>query len=453
MHSLILCLIGLSISLGLTFEAKAAPVKASTYQSDLMQLYREARLEDPRVISAKAKAQAGEDREREAFGQLLPQVSATANFNRQTRDNSSSRDSYNTQRRALTLTQHLYNKPVWEKYQGAQNLAQQAEFEGEDVQAEAAVDLAKRYFAALAADDDLDLVIAERQANQKNLDRINALYARQLAMITDVLELQARVDELAANEVEARNQVRLAREALSEVIGRPVSEKLSRIKDEVALYTPDSSLDSWIEQATTSNPALKSKNSALEAADAALREGKGGHYPTLGLNLSVQRNDTGFDNTASSRSDSYVAALSIQVPIYSGGSTSARVRALHSDRLVAEQTRESVRRQVIKETTSAYLSIQSSVDKVRAYHKAVESAQKSSIAAQKGFQFGVVNAVDVLSAVQKEYEARRDLLKSHYDFITSLLALNRWAGKFSEQTMENVNVWLGNAEKQKVTKR
>ncbi|GAB3394486.1 TolC family outer membrane protein [Azotobacter armeniacus] len=422
--------------------AQKQGVRASEYAADLMQLYRESRLEDPRVLAAYARAQSGKERQREALGELLPQVSASTVFSRNTRDDDAARTSYDTERYSLTLSQHLYNKAAWENYQKFKSLARQGNSEAEEAQAEAAIDLAQRYFVALASDDELELVLAERRATQKNLDRVNALYEKQMAMITDVLDLKARVDSLAADEVEARNQVRLSREELAEVIGRPVQERLSRIREDIELQAPQETLEVWIERAIAANPGLKAKEDALAAADAAIREGKGGHYPSLSLNLSALRSDAGFDNNPAARYDNYSAGIAVQVPIYSGGSTSARVRALHSDRTSAEQELEAMRRQLFKETTSAYLTAQSSVERIRASRNALDSAKKSTDAAEKGFQFGVVNAADVLTNVQNEYKAQRDLLKAQYDFITNLLILNRWAGKLSEQTIESVNVWL-----------
>lgn len=428
-------------------------VTASEYAADLMQLYRESRIEDPRVLAAYARAQSGQARQREAFGGLLPQVTANSTFNRTGRDDETTREYYANERYSLSISQYLYNKAAWENYSKFKQLARQGEFEAIDAQAEATVDLAQRYFVALASDDELELIQAERRATQKNLDRVDALYARKMAMITDVLDLKARVDALAAREVEARNQVRLSREALSEIVGRPVTERLSRIREDVALQVPGESLSVWVERALAANPALKARNSALAAADAAVRESRGAHYPSLSLNLSAQRSDVGYDNTLSPRSDSYVASLGLQVPIYSGGSASARVRALQSDRLATEQELEGIRRQVVKETTSAYLTAQSSVEKIRASRNALESAEQSSVAAERGFKFGVVNAVDVLTSVQNEYAARRDLLKAQYDFITNLLVLNRWAGRLSEQSVENVNVWLARSEQARALER
>ncbi|CAI3788175.1 Outer membrane protein TolC [Pseudomonas sp. MM227] len=417
-------------------------VSASTYALDLAGLYREARLEDPRVLAAYARARSASEQQREALGGLLPQLSAQSNFNRILRKDDAAREIYDNKSYSLSLTQYLYNKTAWEGWQKAKSVTAQKGAQAEDSHAEATVDLAKRYFIALAADDELELVQAERRATQKNLDRINMLYERQMAKITDQLDLKARVDALAAQEVDARNQVQVSREALSEIVGRRIDERLSRVRNDVALQAPTAPLANFVSQAMDANPLLKAYQSGAEAADAAVREGKGGHYPQLSVSLSAQQSDVGYDNTLTPRSDSYVATLGVRVPIYSGGSTSARVRGLYDDQLAAEQELEGVRRQVVKETTTSYLTAQASVEKMRANKNALSSAQQSSVAAQKAFAYGVVNAVDVLTSVQNEFKARRDLLRSQYDFITNLFMLNRWSGKLNQESVDSVNVWL-----------
>ncbi len=419
-------------------------VSAKEYSADLASLYRESRLEDPRVLASYARAQASKEHAREAFGSLLPQVSANVGANRIKQVNEQINQIYNSENYSLNLSQALYNKAAWENYQKLKLTIKQTESDTAEAQAEATVDLAQRYFAALAADDELELIQAERRATQKNLDRINALYEKKYAMITDVLDLRARVDSLAAQEVDGRNQVRLTRAALSEIVGRPVTEKLSRIRNDVELKVSDESLETWVNQAIQDNPSLQSTISGVEVANAAVRGAKGGHYPTLSLNLSAQNTNEGYNNALAPKTDSYVAGVQLSVPLYSGGSTSARVRGLVQDQISAEQQLEATRRQVVKETTNAYLTADSSVEKIRANRNALASAEQSSIASEKAFSYGVVNAVDVLTATQNEFKARRDLLKTQYDFITNLFILNRWAGKLSDESVQSVNVWLSN---------
>ncbi|SDT46575.1 TolC family outer membrane protein [Pseudomonas prosekii] len=422
---------------------RTASVSKQNYSVDLMQLYRESRLEDPRVIASYSKAQSGVEQENQAFGSLLPSVTANAGFNRIKQTNLQVDEAYNSRNYTVGLTQPLYNKAAWENYQHYKSQAKQADSESREAQAEATVDLAQRYFAALAADDELELVQAERRATQKNLAMVSALYSKQLAMITDLLDLKSRVDSLAAQEVDARNRSRLSRVALAEIIGRPVNEKLSRVRNDVELKVSAGSLESWVNLAITENPSIMASESAQEAAEAALRAGKGGHYPTVNLNLSAQQTNEGYNNSLAPQTDSFVAGVGVQIPIYIGGSTSARVRQLYQDLLTAEQQLVATRRQVVKELTNSYLTADSSAEKIRANHNALASAEQSRIAAEKAFTYGVVNAVDVLTAVQNEFKARRDLLKTQYDFITNLFIMSRWAGKLSEESVESVNAWLG----------
>ncbi|WP_260958744.1 TolC family outer membrane protein [Pseudomonas citri] len=425
-----------------TQEARPTEVSASTFSTDLVQLYREARLEDPQILASHARAQAGQEHQSEAFGALLPQLSFNAGTNRIHQESDLVQRSFDSESYGLVLRQYLYNKAAWENYQKFKSLAKQSESQALDTQAEATVELAQRYFTALAAEDELELVKAERLTTQRSLDRVNALYEKQMALVTDQLDLKARVDLLAAQELDARNQASLSREALAEIVGRPVKEKLNRIRDDVKLQVTAQSLESWVRDGIALNPALKANESGVEAAGAALRSGKGGHYPTLSLNLSAQQTNEGYNNSLAPRTDSYVAGIGLQVPLYSGGSTSARVRGLYQDQVVAEQELEAIRRRVVKEITNAYLTANSNGEKIGANRLALDSAQLSRVAAEKALSYGMVNSVDVLASVRNEFRARRDLLKTQYEFLSNVLTLNRWAGKPPAQSIESVNAWL-----------
>ena len=430
------------VALAQTEAAAPAGINASTFSTDLMQLYREARLEDPQILASYAQAQAGQEHQREAMGALLPQLSFNAGSNRIHQESDLVQRSFDSESYGLVLRQYLYNKAAWENYQKFKSLARQSESQALETQAEASVELAQRYFTALAAEDELQLVRAERRTTQRSLDRIDALYEKQLALITDQLDLKARVDLLTAQELDARNQVSLSREALAEIVGRPVKERLNRIREDLQLQVSAHSLEIWVRDGMALNPALKANESGVEAAGAALRSGKGGHYPTLSLNLSTQQTNEGYNNSLAPRTDSYVAGIGIQVPLYSGGSTSARVRGLYQDQVVAEQQLEATRRRVVKEITNAYLTANSNGEKIGANRLALESAQLSRVAAEKALSYGMVNSVDVLASVRNEFRARRDLLKTQYDFLSNVLILNRWAGKPPAEGIENLNSWL-----------
>lgn len=409
---------------------------------DLLGLYCEARTQDPMVLSARYRALAGQARQREALGELLPQVHGNAQLNRTRRSGDVPTEYYNTQRYTVSLSQHIYNKPAWENYNRFRSLALQGNLEAEEMQAEAAVELARRYFTTLAAQDELALVQAELRTTQKSLDQAQAMLAKQRIPKNEALQLQARVENLKAQAIEAENRVTLGFEALTELVGRPVDQDLRRIRNDIKMVPPPEPMDTWVQRSLTNNKSLLAQSYAVEASKYAVQEGKGGHYPRVSVNLSSQRSDVGYDNVLAPRTNSLIASLNVDVPIYSGGSTSARTRGLYNDMLGTQQNYEAVRRELIKESTSAYLTLQSSSNKIDALLQAQSAAEESRIASAAMFERNLINAVDMLSSVQQEYSTRRDLLQTHYDFVISRLMLSRWAGAFSSQSIFDVNAWL-----------
>ncbi|VVO37980.1 Outer membrane protein TolC [Pseudomonas fluorescens] len=234
----------------------------------------------------------------------------------------------------------------------------------------------------------------------------------------------------------------ISREAISELVGRDVQEPLKRISDNPAFSLPAQAEAYWVQTALESNPALKAREHSVNAAEAAIREAKAGHLPRLGLNLTAQRSDIGYEGTLTPRSDNFVASLDLQVPLYSGGSTSARVVASEGDKEAAQQDLEALRRQVVKETRSAYIGITAGLSRIKATRRALESAEKSRIATEAAFQYGVKTATDVLDSIKNDFSARRDLYQSQYKFVASLLVLHRWSGRLSDNDIRQANDWL-----------
>ncbi|PLP86106.1 channel protein TolC [Pseudomonas sp. FFUP_PS_473] len=435
------------IALCLSLPLSALPICSSADEArpnyvDLWQLQQEARGADPRVLKAQAQVRSGEGRKDEAFGQLLPQLNANGSFNRSRRDDNLSRTEYNGKRAAIALNQVIYDPQAWRSYQKFSELAKQSEYDSADAQVLSSIDLTERYFAVLAAEDELSLVQKEREVTQHNLDRATRLLADKLTTITDKLDIEARLNKLEADEIEAQNKVQTSREAISELVGRDVQEPLKRIGDEPAFSLPAQQMNYWVEAALQNNPALQAREHSVNAAEAAVGEAKARHLPRLGLNLSAQRSDIGYEGTLTPRSDNMVASLDLQVPLFSGGSTSARVVASEGDKDAAQQELEALRREVVKETRSAYIGITAGLSRIKATRRALYSASASRQATEKAFQYHQKNAADVLDSIQDEFRARRDLYQSQYKFITNLLVLHRWSGRLADADIQRANDWL-----------
>ena len=261
-------------------------------------------------------------------------------------------------------------------------------------------------------------------------------------MVTDVLEVEARVDRLRTEELNARNQVKLAREGMSEMVGRDVDEPLAPLREQVFVEWDLSSPDPWIEQGLRDNSALEAARLAVKAAEAGLRQAKGGRHPTVNLQLLAQKSDIGFENAQVPTSEVYVAALNLNVPLFTSGQVSAQVAEARARLRLSTQQMEEVERGLRKQIREAFLNAHSANQRVAATRKAVASAQKSYEARQKGYQYGSVTVVDVLDAAENLYLAQRDYRQAYYDLMVQGMNLYRTAGSEAPAKVAEINGWL-----------
>lgn len=411
---------------------------------DLRHLYDQARLNDPRMVSAEAMERRADYTEREAFGRLLPQISADARVTRTHYDGGARTDEYTGHRYSVSLTQVLFDRSVWQGYQRNKALSLSQSQDAQERRNIATTDLVQRYFEVLAAEDSLALVQAEQRVVNQNLSRVESLLERQMAPVTDLLEVSARKDRLLSEQIQAQNAVEIAREGLSELVGQEIFGPLMRLNDESNLTDLFDlhDLDYWQDAALANNPYLLSKQAETQASLAGYREARGGHYPRVSFSLTSQKSNIGYENAFSSETQSDVAAINVQIPIFSGGGVSARSGAAYEDIIISEQQFEAARREVLREARSAYLNVKSSASQIYAAQRALESAQKARAAAERSFSFGLTNAVEVLDRAREEFSARSELLGAQYSYLLGYTLLRRWSGEFSEGDVDILNSQL-----------
>ena len=94
------------------------------------------------------------------------------------------------------------------------------------------------------------------------------------------------------------------------------------------------------------------------------------------------------------------------------------------------------KRQVERNTRTAYQGVIAGVSRVKAYKQAVVSNQTALEASEVGLEVGARTAVDVLNA-------QRDYSKSRYDYLTSILKLKQSAGQLTVKDLNEIDALLG----------
>ncbi|WGS85601.1 TolC family outer membrane protein [Methylomonas sp. UP202] len=409
---------------------------------DLLTVYQQALQAAPSLKSADVKVDIGAAQTGQALGQMLPQVTGTANWSENRLNVRNSDLSYSGTRYYLSLNQTLIDFAKFWTWRRARVAESQYELERTDVSNLLMFSVVERYFGVLEAEDQLRFIQTEKLAIQQQLQQVQKRFAKQLVKITDVYEVEAQLDKIEADQIEAESLVSSAKQNLRELTNQE-PDSLLTLRENIEYKELEGKLDDWIAVATNDNPALAAQQKAIEAADNDLVAQKSRHLPVVDLQLNYYDTNTGYQSTLlSNQTQTQVAAINVNVPIFSGGTTMHQVREAESRLALNRHAEEEKLRTVVKETSDAFLTSNANVRRIKASIKALESAQKSHDAMQSAYKYGVATIGDVLVAQQTEFRARRDLLQSKYAYIKNRFRFLQAIGAISEENLQEVNTWL-----------
>lgn len=428
----------------------------SLQAEDLLSVYQQALEADPQLKAAGYKVEIGTAQKGQALGQMLPQVVGTGNWS----DNESTtfdvpyrksivskiqykdvESTYPGTRYYVSLTQSLLDLPKFWEWRRAQEQEKQFDAELTAARQDLMMGVVERYFQALDAQDQLEFFNTERDATETQLQQVKKQFAKQMVKVTDVYEVEAHLDQILADIIQAESQLLTARQALREMTNSSI-EALKRLRDDVDYNELEGKLDDWLEVARSESPMLIAQRSAIEVANKDVAVQKSRHLPVLDLQLYYYDTDNGYQNSRSNQTQTQVAALNLTVPIFSGGSTMYRVSEAQSKLAISQEQNEAKLRALIKETSEAFTLSNANARRIKASEKALQSASKSHEAMQSGFKYGVKTMGDVLTAQQVEFKAKRDLARAKYNYILNKVHFLKAIGTINEDNLIELNDWL-----------
>ena len=418
---------------------------SNVWADDLLTVFRKAVDADPKLRSAQLKADIGSAQKGQALGQMMPQVMGTANWSTNNQNvQYTARDvqsNYRGTRYYVSLNQTLVDFAKYWDWRRAAKVEDQYEIESIDAQNTLILDVVDRYFSVLQAEDQLSYTRTEKQATEKQLQQVQKQFAKQLLKITDVYAVEARLDQLVADEIQAETEVVTAQQTLRELTGETITT-LNKLRPDVDYKPLDGDLQQWLEMAQSQNPLLVSKHLAIEAAENSVAVQKSKYLPVVDLQLNFYDTDTGYQSTRTAPIQTQVAAINVNVPIFNGGTTTHQLFEAQHRLEMSKSENEATLRNLLKETSDSFLTTNASSRHIKAAVKAVDSAVKSRESMEKGLKYGVVTISDLLKAQQGEFLALRDLSKAKYTYIKNRVRFLRALGSVNEQNVLEVNAWL-----------
>jgi len=367
---------------------------------------------------------------RESIGRPLPPLPDTRDFSQQ----------YWGEQGAIQARQALFDLPSFLRLQGAESFTLQSEKEVDAVRMAVAFDLADRYLHVLQAAADIGYVVSEKEAVKSQMERMRYMHERQMATVTDLYQVEAYYQTLNTREIEVNNAKAVALEKLRETAGVSVNDAAPLIQERFSLMS--GKIEDWVQNALQFNPKLGALQHAIASAEKLISSSQAEHLPQAALVASETYSNLGYLDRRFPPFTVGSVGVQLTVPIYEGGGTQARVQESVARYHMAKEDYEQQRREIEKETRTAFLDVMASHARIGSTDQEVQARTKAVDAQYKAYDLGTTTIVDVLETRRLLLRARAEQSRARYDFIRALIALRMWAGSLSDHDMEEIGGWF-----------
>jgi len=412
---------------------------------DLLDLYKEAVTHDARYAAAKARYLSVQERLPQAQAGRLPKINLEAGYDYNSVDAetafSSGHSDYGSYEYGVTATQPLYRKQNDVAIDLAQLEIIKANTQLEIANQNLMLRTLRAYSDVLVARTNLGTVRAQKVAISEQLELAKRNFSVGTATITDQREAKARFDLVLAEELAAKNDLRVSKEALQELVGGPVSETLAPLKMPVKLEAPvPSDIKLWVQRATEQSLEMVLAQHEVGIAEARVHFNRLGAAPTLDLVGSIVDNYAGNSSFGSgAEATAGVVGLRFQVPLFEGGKVNSETREAIAQYDKASLDLEYVKRKVAQDARVAYLDYTTGIARIDALEQALLSTKLQLESTKLGLEVGVRTAVDVLDAEKLLSEARRAMLGAINDSILAKFQLQAVTGRLIEADLVAIN--------------
>ncbi|WP_334187491.1 TolC family outer membrane protein [Noviherbaspirillum sp.] len=417
----------------------------------LIQAYEAALQNDPTYRAAIHENDAGQQNIALGRASLLPTLQASYSNSKNRADitapnilgqRSTTHPVYDSSGAALSLRQPILNLEGIARYKQGIAQANYSEAVFSVRSKDLVIRLVTAYAEAQFAEDQLTLYTAQRDTFAEQMRVNERMFQRGEGTRTDMLETQAKYDIAEAQVLEARDNVTTTRNALAAIVGMEVTQ-LDRLSDDfrVAPMEP-AKFEDWQAIAMDRNAEIAAQRYAIESARQDINRNRAGHAPRLDLVASLGKNKGETLNTFNQESTNRNIGVQLTIPIYSGGYVTAATTQSAFNYEKAKANLDATTSQVLVELRKQHNLVMSSVAKVDALVKSVNSARLLVKATEQSIKGGVRINLDLLTAQQQLFAAQRDLAQARYNYLLSYLRLRNAAGTLNADDVKSVAAYF-----------
>jgi outer membrane protein len=269
---------------------------------------------------------------------------------------------------------------------------------------EVAFQVASGYYKLITAQERLQAAQETLKTARTTQDAAEEQLSNGRSTLPDVLNARAQASQAVFDLESADGDEKIARVALSEVIGIEPSPNIT-IDAQKNAPLPDSlslSIDALIDRAMADRPDLAAQVAEIRAAEDAVRVAKAAYRPQIVLSGAAAQTSVwptaDYGELGPASEPTWSASLGVEWRIFDGGARKNELAIAESKQREAKDEMTDKRDRATREVWTAYIGFRTALKKQQAALALLDSANSSYAASLEAYKYGVRNLIDVVTA-------------------------------------------------------
>lgn len=252
-----------------------------------------------------------------------------------------------------------------------------------------------------------------------------------LATTSDLLKLEVQNSNAKLQQLEAANNIELARVSFNRILGLPLDSKTDIIQDELKFIPKEFELTALTNEAMDNRIELKSLNYKLKSASENISTAKSSYYPFISLisnyyyanpNLRIQPPEDVFHGT-------WDVGINLSWDVWNWGYTSSQVKQAEQTYIQGKVNYSQLKESIELEVNQNFLNSSYLKERIDVSKKAVEQAKDNYKVTKEKYDVQLANSTDLVDAETSLFQTETNYTNAIVDYRISLVKLYRSIGK------------------------
>lgn len=259
-------------------------------------------------------------------------------------------------------------------------------------------------------------------------ENVKQMYKNGTASRFDLLQSGIQVSLLEPNLVKARNEIDSLKADLNKLLGRKVDFPIN-IKEKLAYSFIGINENEFLKMAYLRRPEMQLKSLGIDIDKWEIQMAKSGYRPQVDLSGGVTYRSSNLGDMFNRKQGNWNAGISVNIPIFEGFSTKAKVDAARARYAQAKIDKDNLIDAIAVEVRKACLDLKEAASIIQSQRSNVWEAKEALRIAEVSFRNGVAINLDVLDSQVSLAQIQTNLASGIFDYLMAMAYLDRSIGK------------------------